>query len=443
VTRRTLIQLAPIVLTARARGANDRVRVGVIGAGARSGMLIDQLPESAEVVAIADCYLRKAEEQAAKRQAKWTIHQDYRRLLDDKQIDAVIIGATDHARALLCIHSCQAGKDVYAEKPLTLTVTEGRAIANAAARHRRVFQVGSQQRSMAMNQIACAFVRNGGLGKLHFVQGCNYPSARRWNAQPAQPAPAGMDWDLWLGQTEARPYHEQLYRGWMGWRDYSGGEMTNWGAHGIDQIQSALGMDRTGPVEFWPLADSAPGAVAFRYANGVLVRLEMPMGELNGGAIFVGQRGRIEIVRNGFRMDPPALMKEIEMPPREEIVKWDRAQWQAKYHMQDWLDAMRARRAPLAEAELGHRSVSIAHLANITRELNRRLRWDPAAESFAGDAEANALLRVPAAKALNCRPGDQPLQRFIAASLEVEAPRIDGHAERGVDVHVEQACTSS
>ncbi len=392
ITRRAAFAAAPLILSARARGANDRVRVGVIGAGNRSGLLIDQLPEGAEVVAIADCYLKKAEDQAAKRQAKWRIHQDYRRLLDDKEIDGVIIGATDHARALLSIHSCQAGKDVYAEKPLTLYVAEGRAIVKAAARYNRVFQVGSQQRSMAMNQIGCEFIRKGGLGKLHFVQGCNYPSARRWSPEAEQPVPDGMAWDLWLGQTEARPYHEKLYRGWMGWRDYSGGEMTNWGAHGLDQIQSALGMDRTGPVEFWPLTDSAPGAIAFRYANGVLVRLELPMGDLNGGAVFVGARGRMELVRNGFRLDPPALMKEIELPEKEEVAKWDRAQWQAKYHMQNWLDAMRTRGTPLAEPEIGHRSISVSHLANITRELNRKLHWNPEREFFESDAEANALL---------------------------------------------------
>ena len=394
MSRRKMLKsaAAPLILSRRAAGANDRIRVGVIGAGNRSGLLIDQLPEGAEIVSIADCYLKKAEDLAAKRQAKWRIHQDYRRLLDDKEIDGVIIGATDHARALLCIHACQAGKDIYAEKPLTLYVAEGRAIVKAADRYKRIFQVGSQQRSMAMNQIACAFVRNGGLGKIHFVQGCNYPSAKIWAPQQPQPAPDGMNWDLWLGQSVDRQYHDQLYKGWMGWRDYSGGEMTNWGAHGLDQIQSALGMDGTGPVEFYPIQDSAPGAVGFRYANGVPVRLELPMGDLNGGAVFVGERGRMEIVRNGFRIDPPALMKQIQLPPKEEVEKWDRALWQARFHMQDWLESMRTRKAPLAGPEIGHRSVSVSHLANIARALDRQLRWNPQTETFTGDSEANALL---------------------------------------------------
>ena len=167
--------------------------------------------------------------------------------------------------------------------------------------------------------------------------------------------------------------------------------MTNWGAHGIDQVQSALGMDGTGPVEFWPMPDGPRGAVAFRYGNGVVVRLEMPFaGTLMGGAIFVGEKGRIEITRNDFRTDPPNLIKEL--PPAEEVEKWKRAQWQAKYHMQDWLDSMRSRKTPIADVEIGHRSISVCHLVNITRQLGRKLHWNPESERFAGDAEANDAL---------------------------------------------------
>jgi hypothetical protein len=204
---------------------------------------------------------------------------------------------------------------------------------------------------------------------------------------------------MWLGQTEMRPYNSKLQFGWMLWWDYSGGEMTNWGAHGLDQVQAALGTDGAGPVEFWPLPDGPSGALAFRYANGVTVRLEMPPGELNGGAIFVGEKGRIEIVRNDFRTDPPKMIKDLPAP--EEVRKWrdDVALWQAKYHMQDWLSCMRSRSTPLADVEIGHRAVSICHLANITRQLGRKLRWDPEAERFTGDAEANALLRRPRRKA--------------------------------------------
>ena len=373
-------------------GANDRIRVGVIGTGNRGNLLIDQLPAGAEIAAIADCNGRRAEETASKRKARWKIHRDYRHLLDDKEIDAVIVSTHDHGRVLCCVHACQAGKDVYAEKPLTLYVQEGRALVRAARRYNRIVQVGSQQRSMAMNKLACAFVRDGGLGKLHFVQGVNYTGPARYTGLPEEPVPGDLDWDMWQGQTTFKPYNSALHRNWMRWWDYSGGEMTNWGAHGIDQIQCALGNDRTGPVEFWPLPDGPEGALAFRYANGVTVRLEMPSGDLNGGAIFVGSKGRIEIIRNNFRTDPSRMIKDL--PPPEEVQKWrdDVALWQAKYHMEEWLECVRSRKTPSADVEIGHRSVSICHLANITRQLGRRLKWDPDAEQFAGDNEANSLL---------------------------------------------------
>lgn len=384
--------LAALAVGTRVKGANDRIRVGVIGAGNRGNLLMDQLPETGEIVAVADCFGKRAEEAAARRKAKWEIFTDYRRILDRKDIDGVIVSTHDHGRALPCIHACQAGKDVYAEKPLTLYLAEGRALVKAARRYNRVFQVGSQQRSMAMNKLACEFVRTGGLGKLLFVQGVNYTGPADMVAFPEEPVPGTLNWDQWLGQAPARAYNAKLHTGWMRWRDYSGGEMTNWGAHGLDQIQMALGTDTTGPVEFWPMADGPPGALAFRYATGLVVRLEMPAGDLNGGAIFAGEKGRIEIIRNNFRTDPPRMIKEL--PPPEEVQKWrdDVAKWQAKYHMEEWLACMRSRKTPSADVEVGHRSVSLSHLCNITRQIGRRLKWNPDTEQFSGDAEANALL---------------------------------------------------
>ncbi len=308
----------------------------------------------------------------------------------------MIVGTHDHGRVLCSIHALQAGKDVYGEKPLTLYVEEGRALVRAVRKYGRVFQVGSQQRSMAMNRLACDFVRKGGLGRIRFAQAVNYTPPKRYPGLVEQPVPNGLNWDMWLGQAEMRPYNTELFSHWMRYWDYSGGEMTNWGAHGIDQVQAALGMDATGPVEFWPLADGPENAVAFRYANGVVVRLEMPDGELHGGAIFVGEKGRIEITRNDFRTDPPKLIKEL--PPQEEIDKWKRAQWQAKYHMQDWLECMRTRKTPLADVETGHRSISLCHLVNITRQIGRKLKWDPEAERFNDDEQANRLLSRPRRK---------------------------------------------
>ena len=381
----------PYLLPKRAKGANDRIRVGVIGAGNRSGLLIDQLPEGAEIVAVADCYRKRMEDAVGKRKANWRIYEDHRELLERKDIDGVIVGTNDHARVLCAMHAVQAGKDVYAEKPLSLYVAEGRALVRAVRKYNRILQVGSQQRSMAMNQLACNFVKSGGLGRIRLVLGVNYPPPVRIGPMPEEAAPAGMNWDAWLGQTEERSFNPELFTHWMRYWDYSGGEMTNWGAHGIDQIQSALGMDTTGPVEFYPLPDAPQGAVGWRYANGVEVRLELPdAGNIQGGAMFVGEKGRIEITRNDFRTDPQNMIKDV--PPQEEIDKWKRAQWQAKYHMQDWLDSMRSRKMPLADVEIGHRSISVCHIANITRQLGRKLRWNPETERFTGDAEANDYL---------------------------------------------------
>ncbi|HEV2447469.1 MAG TPA: Gfo/Idh/MocA family oxidoreductase, partial [Candidatus Sulfopaludibacter sp.] len=194
----------PYLLPRSAFGANDRVRVGVIGVGNRSGLLIDQLPEGAEIVAVADCYRKRSEDAAARRKANWRIYDDHRQLLDQKDIDGVIVGTNDHARVLCAIHAVQAGKDVYAEKPLSLYVAEGRVLVRAVRKYNRILQVGSQQRSMAMNQLACNFVRTGGLGRIRLVLGANYPPSVRIGGLPDEPVPDGMNWDMWLGQSEKR-----------------------------------------------------------------------------------------------------------------------------------------------------------------------------------------------------------------------------------------------
>jgi predicted dehydrogenase len=375
-------------------GANDRIRIGVIGIGGRGNLLIDQLPKPGQIVALADCCLSRCEEAAGKRGADWDVYQDYRRILDRKDIDAVIVATPDHARVIPCIHACQAGKDVYAEKPLTLYPGEGTALVKAARQYKTVFQVGSQQRSMEMNQIACKLVRTGGLGKIKLVQGVSYPDSAPIPDLVEGPVPLELDWNVWQGQTRARAYNKKLRFGWMGFQEYSGGEATNWGAHGLDQIQWALGMDRTGPVEFWPMQEPA-GAMAFRYANGVEVHLDLPYNggdqPLMGGGRFIGEKGSIDIWRNNFKIDAPGVT--LDLPPQEEIDKWHdkRALWQAEYHMGFWLACIPTRAQPNADVEIGHRSVSVGHLTNIARRLNRKIQWDPQEERIVADEEANLL----------------------------------------------------
>lgn len=382
-------------------GANERIRVGAIGVGGRGTLLLDQLPEEAELVALSDCNLPRVEAFKAKRQGAWPIHQDYRELLDRKDIDAVVVATGEFQRVLPCIHAAQAGKDIYAEKPLTLYINEGRALVEAVRRHDRVLQVGSQQRSMAMNRVACELVRSGGLGKVLEVRAINYGGAEASPATPLpeQPVPAGLDWNMWLNQAAGRTFHPD-WMGWMRWRDFAGGEMTNWGAHGVDQIQWALGMDDTGPRELTPLSPGPNGQVSMRYPNGVEVKfiIEPGRGPM-GGAVFVCERGKLEINRNKFSSNPPeiaaALLKQVDAV--EEERKWsdELALWQARWHMQDWLDCIRSRNRPVADVEIGHRSITVCHLANLTRALGRPLQWDAASERFVGDDAANALLERP------------------------------------------------
>ena len=377
-------------------GANDRILVGFIGCGGRARQLMSQLPEEGKIIAACDCEKPRAEWAAEKHSDRsWKIFQNFRRLLDMKEIDAVFVATPDHVRVTPSIMACQAGKDVYAEKPLTVYLREGRALVDAVRRHGRVLQVGSQQRTMQLNEFACRFVREGKLGKLKVVLGVNYPGPRRYTGTAEQPIPAGLDWDLWCGATPLQPYHTERHRPWMAWRAYSGGEMANWGAHGLDQIQWALGMSHTGPVELWPITEGPNGKVGMKYADGTVVRLELDKGPM-GGAIFVGADAKMEINRNKFATNPPDFVHDA--PPPAVAQSWEGPGWIARPHIQNFFDCMRTRKRPNADVEIGHRSISVSHLANITRELGRRLRWNPDKEQFVDDPKADALLERPRRK---------------------------------------------
>lgn len=369
---------------------SEKVRVAAIGVGTRATLLLEQLPEGAEIVALSDCNLPRAEAFKAKHKTNCDVYQDYRKVLDRKDVDAVIVATQEWQRVIPCIHACQAGKDVYAEKPLTLYIHEGRALVNAVRNHKRVLQVGSQQRSMEMNRIACKYIRDGGLGKITEVRAVNYtgPGALLPSPLPEQPLPPNFDWNIWLNQVSERNYNP----GYGGQLDMVGGEMTNWGAHGIDQVQWALDMDGTGPVEIWPISSGLNGQVGMRYANGVELNFVLDKGP-HGGAIFVGEKGKLEINRNKFTSNPgsiaEALLKDVNVA--EEERKWSDslALWQARWHLQNWLDCIRSREKPVADVEIGHRSISVCHLANIARYEGRKLQWDPKAERFVNDDAAN------------------------------------------------------
>jgi predicted dehydrogenase len=378
--------------------ASERIRVGAIGVGGRGALLLEQIPESAQIVAAADCNEPRALAFREKVKGDWPVYSDYRKILDRNDIDAVIVATGEFQRVKPCIEACLAGKDVYAEKPLSLYIQEGRALVTAARKTKRVVQVGTQQRSMEINRVACELIRNGGLGKILEVRAIAYegPQTSPASMPDAETIPPGLDWNLWLNQAAERPFNSK-WMGWMQWRDFAGGQMTNWGAHGVDQIQWALGMDATGPVELEPLSSGLNGQVRMKYANGVVVNFVIEPGKgPMGGAVFVCEKGKLEINRNKFTSNPPEIALELrkQLDIAEEERKWsdDLALWQARWHMQNWLDCIKSRALPVADVEIGHRSISVCHLANITRELDRPLRWDPSNESFLGDPQANGLL---------------------------------------------------
>lgn len=390
-------------------GANEKIGIGFIGIGRRAGELLTMtlMQNGARFVAVADVNLNRAKEVAEKHGV--FACQDFRRLLERKDVDAIITATPEHWRGPICVMACEAGKDLYVEKPLSLTIREGRVIAQAVRKYGRVLQVGSQQRSMWMNKAACELVRSGALGKVKRVVVMNYPSP--WEcALPAQPVPDGLDWDMWCGPNPVVPYNKDLYLpranpGWLSFRPYSGGEMTGWGAHGFDQVQSALGMDESGPIEVWtsgekydPPTYTQPESkqrgdkicsvpkVYWKYPGDIV----MEMGEgPSFGAVFVCEKGILRIDRGRCSSDPEDIAIDL-------IKK--RPKGYDESHIKDWLDCIRTRKKPSADVEIGHRTATVCHLGNIARWTGRRLKWDPVNETFPDDADARKYLDRPRRK---------------------------------------------
>ena len=443
-TRRRVLGSAGVSLSALgwaslARGESPmgRLRVGIIGTGVRGKYLIGNLPPAARVVAICDCAQSRMADTLRPRGEFAEVldtfknadakdcrrYQDYRRMIDREKLDAVVISTPDHHHALAAMTALDAGLDVYLEKPMTLTIREGRLIADKVKATGRVLQVGSQQRSMELNRFACEFVRSGGLGKITLVELPNYPGPIADPAYDAEPVPDGLDWDMFLGPTPFIAYNRHLWvkdefnvgklpwRGWDLFRRFSGHMMTNWGAHNVDMLQYALGRDASGPVSVravrpasvaaiwkeWDHKTPAPTSpddrrfwpVEMRYADGVLVRFAGG----NSALRIRGERGTMTISRNRYEVDPPDLVKDG--PDPKLAANWAGSGNVARPHIKNWLDRVRDRKSPVATAEIGHRTATVCHLANIARELARPLAWDPAREQFVDDKDARSELDRP------------------------------------------------
>jgi predicted dehydrogenase len=393
-------------------GANGRIGLGMIGAGRRTHQILNDVrrvtgPDGdARVVAVSDLWPKKAAEwitayhngMPVELRGNLDTAIDYRTLLERRDVDAVVITTCDHWHALPAIHACQAGKDVYGEKPLSLTIAEGRAMVNAVRKYQRVFQTGAQQRSDRRNRQACELIRNGRLGAIREVICTNYGSSKpasEYNLK-TEPVPQGLDWERWCGQTDVVPFSFNRYLtyeqpGWQWIREYSGGLLTNWGAHGLDMVQWALGTDDTGPVEITPEGKGPDSRVSYRYASGVVLRLGDAGNEVLGGGHFIGAQGELIMNRGKFNTLPIAISKE-------EIGQGDLRLARSDDHMQNWLDCIRSRQRPVSDVEIGHRSATVCHLGGIARWLGRPVRWDPEKETFPGDEEANRYLDRPKRK---------------------------------------------
>lgn len=382
---------------------SDKIALGFIGCGRQSGGLRNRSLDTmeAQIIAASDVYAVKREsfvtnvnkwyaEKAAQSNYKLAVGiEDFRELLSRKDIDAVIIAAPDHWHASMAVRAAEAGKDIYCEKPLSLTVKEGRAMVEATRKHNRVFQTGSMQRSSKEFTQAAQLVRSGAIGTLKqvFVNVGGPPKV--WDLKE-ETKPDGLNWDLWMGPNAInRPYNNELAPAmnatfWPKWRDYiefGGGGMTDWGAHMFDIAQWGLGMDDSGPVEL--IYSEPTKGLVYKYANGVEV-IHRPM-EGKQHCHFVGSDGEVFVARGELRTTPETLKDKVFNQDDYKVYVSDN-------HYKDFLNAIRTRKPPICDVEVGHRTASICNLGNIAYRLQRSLKWNPKKEEFKKDKEANQLL---------------------------------------------------
>jgi len=390
------------VLAGSKEGApSDRINIGCIGLRNQGGgnlgrVLNKKFEKTARIVAVCDVdsdvlSAGKARVDKASK-GDCLAYTDYRELLDNKDIDAVVISTPDHWHGLMTVDACLAEKDVYCEKPLSLTIGDGQAMVKAARQTNRIVQTGSQQRSDDGFRRACELVRNGKLGKIHTVR-CGIANVNiQGERVPDSDPPPELDFDFWLGPAPKRPYNAQhVHYNFRFFWDYSGGQMTNWGAHHLDIAQWGLGTDETGPVSIEGQARYNKDNLfevpewceaIHHYANGV--KLIVGQSE-KGGTTFEGDKGTLHVDRKGFTCTPEELANTPTSAGDTEL-------YVSTDHFGNWFDCIKSRELPICDVAIGHRSASVCHLGNIAILAGRKLTWDPAKEEFVGDSEANAML---------------------------------------------------
>src|SRR5947209_6768472 len=445
VSRRVFLAAASAASYRRVLGANDRVGVGFVGFGLIGAQHVHDFraqPDAA-MVALCDVYQPRMEQGVAACGGTARGYRDFRKLLEDRNVDAVVVSTPDHWHALITMMACAGGKDVYVEKPLTLIVREGRWMTDVARRHNRIVQVGTQQRSGLHYQRARELLQSGYVGQLLTARmGDSRNVMPGFGNPPDGPAPRDFDYEMWLGPAPERPYnpHRGLYHFRWFW-DYSGGQMTNLGAHEVDIVQWVLGAK--GPLAVtstggrWALQDDGETPdvqdALFEYPKFSALWSHREAGKgirVQRGLEFIGTKGTLIVNRAGFdvesdmRIDPENAVPVYQgMPsggPRRSASKGtpyienpEHAKGsepeQLTNHVRNFLDCVKSRQRPIADIEDGHRTAVACHLANISLRIGRKIRWDADREDVIGDPEATAMLERPYRA-----PWDKELRRLIS-----------------------------
>ena len=375
---------------------SDRFNIGVIGLGAQSGGLIERMSKisDARIIAGCDvhqkrlnrfCKLMDTEYKKYKIKGAVKIYEDFDILIENSNIDGIVVSTPDHWHAIPSINAMKAGKHVYCEKPMSHTIQEGRAMEKIAREYNCILQTGSMQRSSADFRKACEFVRNGYIGKIEKVWiEVGNPSAVC--NLPFQETPDYLNWDRWLGPAPLRSYHDVIvekgwFPNWRWYREYGGGILSDWGAHMFDIVQWALDKDHTGPIKYEaPMEPTASRGLIMHYDNGVEVE-HRNFGR--GFAVrFFGSKGTLDISRSFFETNPKDLL-DVKFKPT------DIKLYVSESHENDWVTSSKEGSKPICDVEVGHRTATICHIANLAYEFRRPLNWDPVKEEFIDDFEAN------------------------------------------------------
>lgn len=384
---------------------SHKINIGMIGTGNMGGSNIKGFLGQSQARIVAVCDVDKERRDAAKAAvdkyygtSDCASYNDFRKVTRRNDIDAVCVSTPDHWHTIIALDALVHEKDAYVEKPLTLTIKEGRLLADTAQKFGRIIQTGSHQRSGSNFRLACELVRNGRIGRLQKVEvtipGNNRECGPTWEPQPV---PEGFDYDFWLGPATWQPYHVQrCHYQFRFILDYSGGQVTNWGAHYLDIAQWGIGADDTGPVEIlgrgeFPTSGLFTTAtlVDFEctYANGVFLTCKTG----GSGTKFIGTNGWIFVNRATFISQPDNIIRGPIGPDELHLID-------SRDHKLNFLECIKSRKQPVANVEVGHRSATVCHLGNIGMLLKRTLHWDPVNENFVNDDEANSfLLRPPRA----------------------------------------------